>query len=143
MATMIILDTNVISEAFRPLPDPRVGDWLSRQPKTRVFTTAITKAELLTGLAFLPDGKRKQALAEAIAIFFAERLETPVLAFDEPAALQYARIFAQRRQSGRPISEMDCQIAAIALTGGYAVATRNDTDFAHCGIDVINPWTSP
>lgn len=140
---MIILDTNVISEAFRPVPDQRVGEWLSAQPKDRVFTTAISKAELLTGLALLPDGERKRALADAIAAFFAEHLETPVLAFDEPAALQYARIFSQRRSKGRPISEMDCQIAAIALTGGYAVATRNDMDFAGCGIAVINPWTSP
>ncbi len=137
---MIILDTNVISEAFRPRPDQHVGDWFSRQPKKQIFTTAINKAELLSGLAMMPDGSRKQALAEVIAVFFAERLETSVLPFDEPASLQYARIFAQRRKSGRPIAEMDCQIAAIALTGGYAVATRNDIDFEHCGIEVINPW---
>ncbi len=137
---MIILDTNVISEAFKPVPDKNVGDWLRRQPNSGLFTTAVNKAELLTGLAMMPDGKRKQALADILAVFFDESLQTQVLAFDEPAALQYARIFAQRRRSGRPISEIDCEIAAIALTGGYAVATRNVSDFEHCGIAVINPW---
>ena len=137
---MIILDTNVISETFRPEPDPGVGNWLQRQPTSQLFVTAVNKAELLSGLAIMSDGKRKQTLAEIIAIFFGERLETPVLAFDEPAALQYARIFSQRRKSGRPISELDCQIAAIALTRGHAVATRNVYDFENCGIEVINPW---
>ena len=140
MRTLIILDTNVISEVFRSDPDQAVGVWLGRQQKNLVFTTAVTKAELLSGLAVMPDGKRKQALAEAMSIFFDERLQTPVLPFDETAALQYARIFAQRRRSGRPISELDCQIAAIALTSGHAVATRNVADFENCGMAVINPW---
>lgn len=140
MTKMIILDTNVISETFRPAPDKGVGEWLRRQPKSRVFVTSVNKAELLAGLALMPDGKRKQALAEVISAFFDERLITPVLAFDEAAALQYARIFAQRRKSGRPIAEMDCQIAAIALTHGHAVATRNVYHFENCGMDVINPW---
>lgn len=137
---MIILDTNVISEAFKPLPDPNVGGWLRSQPKDKLFTTAVNKAELFTGLALMHDGKRKQALADVLSVFFHERMETSILAFDEPAALQYARIFSQRRKAGRPISEMDCEIAAIALTGGYAVATRNVSDFEQCGIAVINPW---
>lgn len=137
---MIILDTNVISEAFRPSPDTQVGDWLRRQPKSQVFVTAVNRAELLTGLALMPDGKRKQLLAEAISTFFDDSLLTPVLAFDEEAALQYARIFSQRRKAGRPIAELDCQIAAIALAHGHAVATRNVWNFENCGIEVINPW---
>jgi len=137
---MIILDTNVISETFRPAPHEGVGSWLRKQDRSALFTTAVNKAELLAGLALMGDGKRKQALANVIATFFGDCLTTTVLGFDEPASLQYARIFAQRRKSGRPISEMDCQIAAIALTGGLAIATRNVDDFANCGIDVINPW---
>jgi predicted nucleic acid-binding protein len=139
---MIVLDTNVISEAFRPAPNTEVGEWLRRQPKDRLFVTSVNRAELLTGLALMPDGKRKQSLAEAISAFFDHRLLTPVLAFDDEAAFQYARIFSQRRKSGRPIAELDCQIAAIALVHGHAVATRNIWDFENCGIAVINPWAA-
>jgi predicted nucleic acid-binding protein len=137
---MIILDTNVISETFRPIPDRNVADWLREQPLSQVFVTSVNKAELLTGLALMSNGKRKQALANVIERFFEESLMTPVLGFEEAATIQYARIFSQRRKSGRPISEMDCEIAAIALTYGYAVATRNVWDFENCGINVINPW---
>lgn len=137
---MIILDTNVISEIFRPAPERDVGRWLREQPPAQVFVTSVNKAELLTGLALMGDGKRKQALADSIERFFEESLATPVLGFDEAAAVQYARIFSHRRKSGRPISEMDCEIAAIALTHGYAVATRNVLDFESCGIAIINPW---
>lgn len=137
---MIILDTNVISETFRPVPDRAVAGWLREQPLNQVFVTSVNKAELLTGLALMSDGKRKQALADVIERFFEESLMTPVLGFEEDAAIQYARIFSQRRKSGRPISEMDCEIAAIALTHGYAVATRNVVDFENCGIGIINPW---
>jgi predicted nucleic acid-binding protein len=139
---MIILDTNVISEIFRPVPDPTVAGWLRDQPLSEVFVTSVNKAELLTGLALMADGKRKQALANAIERFFQEGLLTRVLGFEEAAAVQYARIFSQRRKSGRPMSEMDCEIAAIALTYGYALATRNVDDFANCGIGIINPWNA-
>jgi predicted nucleic acid-binding protein len=137
---MVILDTNVISEIFRPAPDEGVGGWLREQPPDQVFVTSVNKAELLTGLALMQDGKRKRALADSIELFFEERLTTPVLGFEEAVAVQYARIFSQRRQAGRPISEMDCEIAAIALTHGYALATRNVLDFENCGIALINPW---
>jgi predicted nucleic acid-binding protein len=137
---MIILDTNVISETFRPVPDLAVAGWLRDQPRSRVFVTSVNKAELLTGLALMGDGRRKQALAYAIERFFEESLVTPVLGFEETAAVQYARIYSQRRKSGRPISEMDCEIAAIALTYGYAVATRNVDDFENCGVGIVNPW---
>lgn len=137
---MIVIDTNVVSEVMKPLADLRVSIWLRQQPIDRVYITAITKAELLYGLALMADGKRKQALAGAIQIFLGERLRTPVLAFEGQDALAYARISARRRKSGRPVRELDGQIAAIAASRGFAVATRNIRDFEGCGIETINPW---
>lgn len=137
---MIVIDTNVVSEVLKPLAEQQVAAWLRRQPIDRVYITAITKAELLYGLALMADGKRKEALAGAIQIFLGERLKTPVLAFEGQDALPYARISARRRRSGRPVKELDGQIAAIAASRGFAVATRNVRDFEDCGIEIVNPW---
>jgi hypothetical protein len=63
------------------------------------------------------------------------------LPFDSAAAKAYAAIAAERRAAGRPISQFDCQIAAIARANAAAVATRNTTDFEACGIPLMDPWT--
>jgi predicted nucleic acid-binding protein len=137
---MIIADTNVVSEAMKAVADMRMAAWLRKQAIETIYVTAITKAELLYGLALLPDGKRKQALARAMETFFAERVVTPILGFMDEDALFYAKISARRRKAGRPVKELDGQIAAIAASHGFAVATRNVADFEHCGIEIINPW---
>lgn len=137
---MIILDTNVLSEAMRPAPAPVVQAWLARQPPTQLYVTAIAEAELLYGAALLPPGRRRQGLEQAIQRMFAEDFAGRVLSFDRAAAAHYAQIAAARRKAGRPIATFDAEIAAIARAMGFAVATRNATDFADLGIDVIDPW---
>lgn len=137
---MIVLDTNVISELLRPKPEGAVEAWLADQPPASVFTTAITEAEILYGVHLLPDGRRKQELLAAIGPIFAEDFAGRVLPFDEDAADAYATLAVARRQAGRPISQFDAQIAAIAASRGAAIATRNVSDFAEIGVPVINPW---
>jgi len=139
---MIVLDTNVLSEAMRPAPAPQVQAWLAAQAPASLFTTAIAEAELLHGAALLPPGRRRQGIEQAIQRMFAEDFSGRVLGFDQAAAAHYAAIAAARRRSGRPIASFDAQIAAIARAAGYAVATRNAADFADCGIDVIDPWAA-
>jgi predicted nucleic acid-binding protein len=137
---MIVLDTNVLSELLAPSPSPAVVSWLSAQPAAAVFTTAVTEAEILYGLALLPDGRRRQALEAAVRPIFSEDLAGRVLAFDREAAASYAVIASRRRAIGRPISQFDAQIAAIAVSRGASIATRNVADFAETGAPVINPW---
>lgn len=137
---MIVLDTNVLSELLAPSPSPAVVAWLAAQPAAAVFTTAVTEAEILYGLALLPDGRRRQALETAVRPIFSEDLAGRVLAFDREAAESYAAIAARRRAIGRPISQFDAQIAAIAVSRGASIATRNVADFAETGAPVINPW---
>jgi toxin FitB len=136
---MIVLDTNVISEAMRPAPDPAVAAWLARQSADELFTTAIAEAEILLGVAILPGGKRKQDLAMAARQIFA-LFAGRVLAFDSAAAGLFAEIVAERRRIGRPVSAFDAQIAAIARSTGMALATRNVADFDGIGVAVIDPW---
>lgn len=137
---MFVLDTNVLSEAFRPQPSHRVLEWLDGQPRELLFATVISEAEMLRGVALLPPGRRRSALDEATRLLFAEDFEGRVLPFDRVAASAYAVIGAQRRRIGRPIAPVDAQIAAIARAHGATVATRNIVDFTDCEIDVVDPW---
>lgn len=137
---MIILDTNVVSELLRPAPAPQVEAWLASQDGATVYFTSVGEAELRYGLAIMPAGSRHSALAKAIEAILEEDFRGRVLAFERAAALAFAAIAAERRAAGRPISQFDCQIAAIARASSAAVATRNTSDFEGCGITVIDPW---
>ncbi|NCW78464.1 MAG: type II toxin-antitoxin system VapC family toxin [Oxalobacteraceae bacterium] len=99
------------------------------------------EAELRHSVALLPAGKRRSSLSTAIEAILNEDFRDRILAFDRSAASAYAVIAAERRAAARPISQFDCQIAAIARVNQAAVATRNADDFGGCGIAVINPWT--
>jgi len=138
---VILLDTNVLSELMRPEPDERVVDWLLAQPAPSIFTSSITRAEILYGVILLAPGKRRDALEAAAQAMFAEDFGGRILGFSADAALPYARIAADRRRAARPISHFDAQIAAIATCSGAAIATRNTADFEGCGVEILNPWT--
>lgn len=138
---MILLDTNVLSELMRPAPAPAVETWVSAQPAAGIFISAITEAELRYGLALLPDGQRRRRLLVQAQAMLAEDFAGRILPFDSAAAEAYAPIAAARRLAGRPISQADAQIAAIAASRGAALATRNVTDFTDCGITILDPWT--
>ncbi len=137
---MIILDTSVISEVFRSTPNDRVVAWLESLTG-EVAITAVTLAELLAGVGRLPDGRRKAALsARTAAAIEAFRGSRSILAFDDTAATYYADILVAREGVGRPISTADAQIAGICLAHAATCATRNLRDFAHTGVDLLDPW---
>jgi len=137
---MIVLDTNVISELMRRTPTAAVVRWVDARPIGRLYTTAITQAEIFHGILLLPRGKRRDAIGVAATQMFEADFVGRVLPFAGDAARAYADIAASRRRSGRPISAFDAQIAAIARSTGAQLATRNVDDFADCGIDVVDPW---
>lgn len=137
---MIIVDTHVVSELLRVAPAPTVETWLAGQDGADIYLTAISEAELRYGVALLAGGRRREALTEAIAAMLREDFRDRILPFDSAAAEEYASIGAERRAAGRPISQFNCQIAAIARAQGAAMATRNTSDFEGCGVELINPW---
>ena len=137
---MFVLDTNVLSEMMRSEPDSKVAAWVSARPASSLFTTTVTQAEILYGLGLLPSGKRRADLEAAVSEVFATDFVGRVLPFDQAAAHAYAEIAVARRRGGRPITQLDAQIAAIARSRDADLATRNIADFEDCGIDVIDPW---
>lgn len=138
---MIILDTNVISEAMKPSPNPAVRAWLNEQSAETLYLSSVTLAELLFGIAALPAGKRKDMLTltlNGLMALFEER----VLPFDTNAARCYAELAVSAKTAGRGFPTADGYIAAIAAANGYMVATRDTGPFKAVDITVINPWES-
>ena len=137
-----ILDTNVASELTRERPHVAVLDWWDRQVSGEMFTTAVTEAEMLFGIAIMPVGRRRNRQALRTDYLLRVLFENRILPFDSAATRIYADIRSHRRAIGRPIEHPDAQIAAIARSQGMAVATRNVNDFTDCGVDLINPWST-
>lgn len=136
---MIVLDTNVVSEAMRPAPDERVLRWLNAQPAEALFLTSVTLAELYSGVAAMPAGQRKTRLT----VFVDELVrlqEHRVLPFDLAAARHHAELALRARKSGRGLPVPEGYIAAIAASHGFAVATRDTAPFEAAGLPVIDPW---
>jgi hypothetical protein len=138
---MILLDTNVISEAMKPAPERAVRDWLDAQAAETLFLSSVTIAELSFGIAALPKGRRKDNLTaalEGLLALFAAR----ILPFDTAAAQRYGELAAKARIAGRGFPTPDGYIAAIAATQGFVVASRDASAFAAAGLKVINPWNA-
>ena len=135
-----VLDTNVLSELLRPAPEPAVLAWFAAQPSETLFVTAVTQAEMMLGARLLPAGRRRKALEDAVQGMFDEDFAGRILPFDSAAVPDCVDIVSHRRAVGRPISQFDAQIAAIARRHGAGLATRNVGDFRDCGLTVIDPW---
>ena len=137
---MLVLDTNVLSAMMSAEPTRKVADWLLGQPSEALFTAAVCQAEILSGIAILPDGRRRADLEAAAHAMFADDFYGRVLPFDAEAAVAYAEVFAARRKAGRPTGTVDLMLAAIARVRGASVITRNVADFEEIGLTIINPW---
>jgi len=135
------LRTNVVSELMKASPDQTVRTFINGVPAMALFTSAVTQAEILYGIALLPEGRRRDALHAATRAALDNHFRGRVLPFDSDAAEAFAAIAAGRRNAGRPISAADALIAAIAKSRGAVLATRNASDFDGCDVSVVNPWS--
>lgn len=137
---MILLDTNVVSELYRPAPDASVMTWLDVQPNDLLYLCAPVLAELRFGMERLETGRRKEALRTAIDRLENELYFGRILPFDVPCAAAYGRLVAARQKAGRAMQQMDAFIAAIAVANGTTLATRNIEHFDGLGLELINPF---
>lgn len=137
----ILLDTNVLSELMRSRPEQAVMDWFAERAGDVFYVSAVTQAEIMLGISLLPAGKRRDALSAAADEMFAQDFAGRCLPLDSASAVNYAAIVSGRRKAGLANTTEDAQIAAIALTHGYPLATRNTRDFLHIGgLALFNPW---
>jgi hypothetical protein len=136
---MIVLDTNIISEAMKPDPHPAVRAWLNDQAAETLYLSSVTLAELLFGIAALPSGKRKDMLGktlDGLMGLFKDR----VLPFDADAARRYAGLVVTAKTGGLGFPMPDGYIAAIAASRDFIVASRDIAPYKAAGVSVINPW---
>lgn len=136
---MIVLDTNVVSEAMKPNPDTRVLSWLDAQIAETLYLTSISIAELKFGVGVLPEGRRKKILFETINQHL-ELFQNRTLPFDASAANCHADLAVAARVAGEGFPTPDGYIAAIAVAHDFSVATRDGAAFNAAGVRVINPW---
>lgn len=137
---MIVLDTNVVSELMRPVPDPAVLAWVDAQSDRALWLSSVVVSELLYGLARLPVGARRAQLTQAVEAMLDEDFAGRVLPFDLPAAVACADLVAAREREGQPVAMADAQIAATCLAHGASLVTRNTRHFEGLGLVLINPW---
>jgi predicted nucleic acid-binding protein len=137
---MIVLDTNVVSEALKAAPEPAVLAWLDRQDIETLFLSTISLAELRYGVAALPDGKRKEGLGAALENRVVALFDQRLLSFDVAATRAYAIIRARAKAVGYTLGAADGYIAATAAAHDFAVATRDIDPFRSAGVPIIDPW---
>ena len=137
----LLLDTNVLSEVTRPVPDARVLEWLDGLDEDRSFISVVSIAEIRRGVALMDEGRKREALAEWLTRDLPQRFEQRVLPVDEPVALAWGDLMGLAKRRGRGLSSMDGLIAATAVARQLTLATRNTKDFEGFGVELFDPWT--
>ena len=140
---MIVLDTNVISETMRRVPNAAVVEWLDSQPANDLFLCTPVLAEIYYGVARLDESMRKSNLLRSYRQIVAEVFEGRILPFDAPAAEAYGELVAELESEGNPITVIDAMIAAIAQSNAATLATRNMAHFTKTGVTLVNPFGAP
>lgn len=139
---MIILDTNVVSALMRLSLEIAVRDWLDRQPRSSIWTTAVTVFEVRAGLAMIAPGRQRTRLEAEFRNIIDDDLDGRVAPFDTLAAEETAALMTARRQTGRTGELRDGMIAGIAIARHAAIATRNTRHFADLPVSVVDPWAA-
>jgi toxin FitB len=140
---MIVLDTNVISETMRRVPNAAVVEWLDSQPANDLFLCTPVLAEIYYGVARIDESMRKSNLLRSYRQIVAEVFEGRILPFDAPAAEAYGELVAELESDGNPITVIDAMIAAIAQSNAATLATRNTAHFTKTGVTLVNPFGAP
>ena len=137
---MILFDTNVVSEPWKPVPGKAVVAWLDAQAIETLFMSAVTIAELRFGIAAMPSGKRQSILRDRLEGEVLPHFSDRILSFNLATSQFYSELMVRARVSGKAIGTADGYIAATAAANRLAIATRDTSPFEAAGLKVIDPW---
>ena len=137
-----LLDTNVISELIAKQPNAKVVDWIDSVDPTAIYLSVITIGEIRKGIEKLPPSQRRDTLNGWLETDLLSRFQGQIVAITTDVMFVWGALLARLEREGRPIAAIDSLIAASVLQGGYTLVTRNEDDFQHTGVTVVNPWTS-
>jgi len=135
-----LLDTCVISEIAKPVPDGKVMDWLHATPSELLFLSVVTIGEIRKGLTKLPDSKKKEGLTVWLSTLMEEYQER-ILPVNPAVADNWGIIQGKAEMAGAPLSSLDSLIAATAFTHNLTIVTRNESDYSAARVPIMNPWT--
>jgi len=136
-----LLDTTVVSEWMKPLPNPSVILWLAEVDEDRVYLSVMTLAELRYGTERLASGARKSRLEGWLHEELLLRFEGRLLVIETAIADAWGRVMSRCSAVGKPIGVMDAFFAATAEVHALTLVTRNVSDFTASGISLFNPWS--
>jgi len=134
-----LLDTCLISELTKAVPNQKVADWLKTVPPESLFISVITIGEIRKGLTKLPPSEKLERLTEwlnTLLLLYAER----ILPADVSVAEKWGILQGNAEKKGKPMSSLDSLIGATAMLYHLTVVTRNEDDFDADNIAVMNPW---
>jgi Predicted nucleic acid-binding protein, contains PIN domain len=130
-----LVDANVLSEATKPDPDPRVVEWLRRNERS-IVVDPIVLGEVRFGILLLARGTRR---AELERWFEQGVRRIQCLPWDSAVGLRWAQLLADLRRRGQPMSIKDSLIAASALAHDLVFATLNQRDFKPARVRLVDP----
>jgi predicted nucleic acid-binding protein len=137
-----LLDTNVLSEPARPVPDARVVAWLEARVPLECALSVLTLGEIQKGVSLMPEGRRRDHLGEWLATELPRQFAGRILAIDERVTMAWGRLMAEGRRAGREPPVIDGLLLATAEVHGLTFVTRNERDCTDRGIPILNPWTT-
>ncbi len=135
-----LVDTCVISETFKPNPDPKVLKWIDACAEDSVFISVLTIGELQKGISKLPNSQKKQLMQHWLDVDFLQRFAGRIIEIDEDVVSLWGAMLADKEKKGVNIPAIDSLIAATALANGLVVVTRNTKDFEKCGVKILDPF---
>jgi predicted nucleic acid-binding protein len=139
--TSWLLDTNILSELRRPKPEPKVVEFIGRQPLERLYVSEVTFAEIRFGIELLEDAARRAELHDWLTHRMRPIFGQRALPVSEDVMFKWRLLVETGRKAGHTFSQPDLIIAATALHHGLTVVTRDRSDYDRAGTPVFNPWT--
>lgn len=136
-----LLDTNVLSEAARPNPNPGLAEWLDAQSTLDLSISVLTLGEIRKGILLLPEGRKRERLHQWLRADLTRQFTDRILPVDQGVALAWGRLAAEGRSSGRRLPAVDGLLLATAARHDLTFVTRNARDCADRGVPVLDPWS--